>query len=210
VSNSLRLELCVSQYFYYTGSRAGHLRFTYPATSSPYVLIQATRPSVIGSADASNLTYPLGQISVDPTSREITGYNPERQDYIIGPNTEAAKGFKGYFCARFSHPFVEWGIAQNGTERAGEMSGEGAVLSAYAKFEQAVGEVEVRVGVSFISVDQARRNLENEIPDGASLEETARKTRADWSEKLDRIKIEGATEQNKTVFYTAIYHTLQV
>ncbi|EIN04267.1 hypothetical protein PUNSTDRAFT_76494 [Punctularia strigosozonata HHB-11173 SS5] len=190
-------------------SRVGHLKFTFDSTSPPYILIEATRASIIGSADPSNVTYPLGEVSIDPSSREITGYNPERQDFIIGPNTETAKGFKGYFCARFSEPFSAWGITQNGTAREGATRDEGALLSAYAAFQDGTATVDVRVGVSFISVEQARRNLDNEISDETALEETARKTKDQWAEKLDRIKIEGGTQENKTVFYTAVYHSLQ-
>jgi putative alpha-1,2-mannosidase len=70
--------------------------------------------------------------------------------------------------------------------------------------------VNVRVGVSFISVDQARKNLDAEVPDGTTLEETAQKTRTEWAEKLDRVQISGATTEEKQIFYTAFFHTLQV
>lgn len=68
----------------------------------------------------------------------------------------------------------------------------------------------VRVGVSFISVDQARRNLDREVADGVGLEETARGTRAAWAEKLDRVQVQGADEADREVFYTAFFHSLQV
>ena len=84
------------------------------------------------------------------------------------------------------------------------------MLSAYATFKPTLTQVNVRVAVSFISIDQARQNLEKEIPDGQSLEETARNTRSAWAEKLDRIKLVGATKEQKEVFYTGFFHTLQV
>lgn len=122
-----------------------------------------------------------------------------------------AAGFKGYFCARFDKPFKSWGTANNGTLHDGETSGNGAMLSGYVTFDMQAGEtVNVRVGVSFISVEQARSNLENEIPDGVSLEETAKKTRVEWAEKLDRIAVEGASEEQLQTFYTGFFHTLQV
>ena len=70
--------------------------------------------------------------------------------------------------------------------------------------------VEVRVGVSFVSVEQARRNLEREMPDGTTLEQTARTTRAAWAEKLDRVRVWGASREQLVTFYTALFHTLQV
>jgi hypothetical protein len=85
------------------------------------------------------------------------------------------------------------------------------VLSAYVRFASTPElTVNVRVGVSYISVEQARRNLDLEIPDGTSLEETASKTRGLWAEKLNRIQIQGASDDDLQVFYTAFFHTLQV
>ena len=195
---------------YCLASRVGHLRFTFSGTSTPYILVEATRASVIGSSNPHNFTYPQGAVVIDPESKEICGRNPERQDFIIGPVSTPAKHWSGYFCARFDQPFASWGIAQNGGLSEGGTNGSGTMLSGYARFGPDVRQVDVRVGVSFISIEQARGNLEIEIPDGQSLEETAKTTRSAWAEKLDRIKIDGATKDQKEVFYTAFFHTLQV
>ncbi|KAK7026547.1 glycosyl hydrolase family 92-domain-containing protein [Favolaschia claudopus] len=146
-----------------------------------------------------------------PARREITGSNSERQDWIITPTSIAqnARNFKGYFCARFDAPFAKFGVIQNGSEIPGTQTRTGSLLSAYARFPAGTRKVNVRVGVSFISVDQARKNLDAEIANGVALEQTARRTRAAWAEKLDRIQLEGASEADKEVFYTAFFHTLQ-
>ncbi|EJD03735.1 glycoside hydrolase family 92 protein [Fomitiporia mediterranea MF3/22] len=188
-------------------SRVGHLRFTFPAQSDPYILIEATRASVLGSSDPNNVTFPQGAITIDPATREISGRNPERQDFLIGPSP--APSFAGYFVARFDAPFTSWGIAKNGSVSANETDGDGAMLSGYVRFSNGSSAVNVRMGVSFISVDQARRNLENEIPDGRAFEETAYETRKAWKDKLDLIQVEGATKENLTTFYTAFFHSLQ-
>ncbi|KAL4075454.1 glycoside hydrolase family 92 protein [Scleroderma citrinum] len=190
-------------------SRVGHLRFTFFGTSVPYVLVEATRASVIRYSDPNNFTYPQGAVAIDPESKEICGRNPERQDFIIGPVSTPAKHWSGYFCARFDQPFASWGVAQNGSLSEGSTNGSGAMLSGYARFGPDIRQVDVRVGVSFISIEQARRNLDIEIPDGQCLEETSKATRTAWAEKLDRIKIEGATKDQKDVFYTGFFHTLQ-
>ena len=196
----------------FIGSRVGHLRLTFEGSSRPYVLIEASRASVQGSADLTNLTFPYGSVQISSNAREVTGYNMERQDRIIGPNP--ATRFAGYFCARFDQDILEWGTASNGDGRIypGRDKKNGEQVSAYVLFAEDVKTVNARVGVSFISVDQARQNLENEIPDGVTLEDTARRTRLQWAEKLDRVKIEGAgvTEDDKKVFYTGIFHSLQV
>jgi len=190
-------------------SRVGHLRFTFEGTqTTPYVFLEATRASVVGSSDPSNVTHPSGTVAVDPAAREISGSNPERQDGIIGPNR--AERFSGYFVARFDAPFVAFGTAQNAAVREGETAREGVVLGAYAAFPKDRRTVDVRIGVSFISVEQARRNLDKEIPDGTTLEQTARKTRAAWAEKLDRVQVRGGTQERLGTFYTALFHTLQV
>ena len=78
------------------------------------------------------------------------------------------------------------------------------------RFAGTTTEIRVRLRASFISVEQACKNVDNEIPDETTLEQTAEKTRAEWAEKLDRIEVEGATEEQNVIFYTAVFHTLQV
>ena len=195
-----------------TASRVGHSRFTFNSSLDPYVLLEPTRASVMGSADPSKVTFPLGSIHIDSTAREVSGHNPERQDFIIGPNK--APKFAGYFVARFDQPFVSVGVARNTTLSArdgeGQTDGEGALLSGYVRFPNGTTQVIVRVGVSFISVDQARANIDNEIPDGQALGQTAYNTRKAWKDKLELIEIERATKENLTTFYTTLFHTIQV
>ncbi|KAJ8516414.1 hypothetical protein ONZ45_g6297 [Pleurotus djamor] len=190
-------------------SRVGHLRFSFQDTETPYILLEASRASVMGSADTSNVTFPLGSISIDPESREICGSNAERQDFIIDPVSTPASGFRGYFCARFDVPFQSFGVIKDNVTHPGISSAESTLLSGYAVFAPSTTVINVRVGVSFISTDQARKNLDTEIPDGTTLESTAQKTRAAWAEKMNRIKIAGATDDEKMIFYTGFYHTLQ-
>jgi putative alpha-1,2-mannosidase len=69
-----------------------------------------------------------------------------------------AKAFKGYFVARFSEAFSgEIGVSSHGRLEPGITTGSGEVLSGYVTFASDVKVVDVRVGVSFISIDQARR-----------------------------------------------------
>ncbi|KZS94221.1 glycoside hydrolase family 92 protein [Sistotremastrum niveocremeum HHB9708] len=191
-------------------SRVGHLRFTFDAKDSsliPYVVVQATRAFRLGSSNPENTTSPIGTITINPASREIAGRNPERQDFIIGPSP--AHSFAGYFVARFDTPFESFGTATNATLHEGESARNDTILSGYVRFPVGTTVVNVRIGVSYISVEQARRNLDNEIPDGRSLESTAEQTRTAWAEKLDRIQLEGATDFDKRIFYTGFFHTLQ-
>ena len=166
--------------------RCSMLRFTFPATGTGRVLIEASRPGIPGMA------------SVDPERREITGYNPHRMDAHLGPL--ALPNFKGYFVIQFQQ-------APAAMKTYG-MDGPKAETSrgAYAEFEPGQ-TIQLRVGTSFISVEQARENLRREIP-GWDFEAVQRELRAQWNAKLSRLQISGATGADKTLLYTALYHAL--
>src|SRR6202012_1526156 len=87
-------------------------------------------------------------------------------------------------------------------------SAAGGATGAYAKFRTTEGEViEARVGTSFISVEQARENLRREIPNW-NFEQVRHALRAAWNKKLDQVDIDGATEDQRRIFYTALYHAM--
>ena len=73
-----------------------------------------------------------------------------------------------------------------------------------ARFGRDVKTIKARYGISYISVEQAKKNLENEITD-FDLERVAQNARQAWNSVLGRIKVEGGTENDKTTFYTALY-----
>ena len=77
----------------------------------------------------------------------------------------------------------------------------------YFSFDCREGEqIEVRMGVSFVSTANARENLDAE-QQGLDFADIRRKARGTWEETLGRITVEGGTEAQKRVFYTALYHT---
>lgn len=89
----------------------------------------------------------------------------------------------------------------------GATTGEGAWLGAWVDLPaDAPRTVEVRVGISRISVEQARRNLEAEVGQ-RSFEEVAEAADAAWNTLLNRVAVEGS-DDDKTRFYTALYHAL--
>ncbi|WP_297930826.1 GH92 family glycosyl hydrolase [uncultured Alistipes sp.] len=67
--------------------------------------------------------------------------------------------------------------------------------------------VEVRMGVSFVSTENARANLDAEQR-GRSFDALRDEARATWNADLGRIRVEGGTDAQRTVFYTALYHAL--
>ena len=77
----------------------------------------------------------------------------------------------------------------------------------YFSYDCREGEqIEVRMGVSFVSMANARENLDAE-QQGLDFADIRRKARGTWEETLGRITVEGGTEAQKRVFYTALYHT---
>ncbi|KAF9447322.1 glycoside hydrolase family 92 protein [Macrolepiota fuliginosa MF-IS2] len=209
-------------------SRVGHLRFRFnldKSIDSPYIYLDVARPSIT-SSNPVNKTQPTGFVTISPEQNEICGFSSERQDDIITPTSsrKTADTFHGFFCARFSTKFAWHGVIKEGEVLRGVNHAEGGPLGAYAFFPPSgtkLALVSVRVGTSFISIDQARQNIDLEIPDVnpeisdanglmvGTLEHTAAHTRREWVEKLNRIQIGGATDAEKEIFYTAVARTLQ-
>lgn len=77
----------------------------------------------------------------------------------------------------------------------------------YMSYDCVEGEqVEVQVGVSFVSIANARENL-NAEQKGFEFEKVVKEGHDEWARTLDRVTVEGGTEDQRRVFYTALYHT---
>ena len=77
----------------------------------------------------------------------------------------------------------------------------------YMTYDLAKGEqVEVQVGVSFVSIEGARANL-NAEQQGFNFDKTVADTRAEWANTLNRISVEGGTDDQRRILYTALYHS---
>ena len=66
----------------------------------------------------------------------------------------------------------------------------------------------MRVGISFVDSDGARRNLDAEAPDSASFDAMRADTYAAWNTELNRLRVDGGTLADRRTFYTALYHAL--
>lgn len=81
-------------------------------------------------------------------------------------------------------------------------------IGAFLSFESHTEEViEVQVGISFVSIENARLNLNTEQP-SFDFEKVHQQAKDAWNDKLGKIEVKGGTEDQKTVFYTGLYHTL--
>ncbi len=123
---------------------------------------------------------------------------------------------KIYFVAEFSKPFYYYGTFDS--EYASPESG-GAVF-AYKNGERgkSVGafityntsekeQVLVKVAISYTGIEGARKNMEEELPHW-DFEEVKNSARDVWKQELSRFEIEGATDEQKEMFYTAVYRSL--
>lgn len=173
---------------------AGYLRFTYPKSAKANVLIEITRPGIVG------------YVKLDPTRHEIMGYNPDRMDANLGPMK--LPNFKGYFVVRFKQPFLSHNVYSGTFSRPGQNELTDANVGAFVSFDtHQDNQVDVQVGTSFISIDQARANLDAEMTnwnfDG--LRDALKST---WNQKLGIATIEGATDDQRHIFYSGLYHAL--
>lgn len=185
-------------------SHVGHLRLDFNQCN----VSKKLEPWVHFEVSRRNWT---GDVHIDTARREVYGYNTERQDYLLGPFH--APSFKGYFVSRFSEPFAGFGVT-NGPHITNQSERHGNYTGAFVKFHPDVTRVEVRTGVSYVSVEQARRNLDIETPDQATFEDTVQNTKQAWLEKLGRVTIDGinktdADHDPRTVWYTGLFHALQ-
>ena len=90
-------------------------------------------------------------------------------------------------------------------DRTRDMAGN--EIGYYMTYDCEEGEqIEIQMGVSFVSIANARQNLEAEQPT-ADFEQVRRDARQEWARTLDRITVEGGTEAQRRTFYTALYHT---
>ncbi|QNK03667.1 glycoside hydrolase family 92 protein [Dyella telluris] len=172
----------------------GYLRFWFPKAGQAGVLIEATRPGI------------HGYVEVDQARHEVRGYNPDRQDAVLGPL--ALPNFRGYFVVRFRQPMNTAHVYMDGAAVDGRHDVEGSNVGAYVGFDSTAGEpIEAQVGTSFISVAQAEANLDAELPDWGF--EARRQTLKDtWNAKLGLVDMDGADTDQRQIFYTALYHAL--
>ena len=103
---------------------------------------------------------------------------------------------------------VEQGMLDDGKFLIGKLSGEGSNTCAALRFPNGTEKVKIRYGISFISVEQARRNMQREIPD-YDLEHLKELARSEWNSALGSIAVEGGSISDKQVLYTSLYRTFE-
>ncbi len=146
-------------------------------------------------------TFPAGQparVILEPSQGE-SGVEINAARSTITGFTRANSGgvppnFACHYAAVFSRPFV------SASALPGER--EGAV----AEFGDGGGQVEMTIGTSFLSAEQALRNLEREVG-GRDFDAVRAEGEAVWNAALGRVAIAGGTEAQRRTFYSGLYRT---
>ena len=115
-----------------------------------------------------------------------------------------------YFAAQFSEPFQTVEFVQDKKIVSAETKQVGTDLQAILTFADKDGEpIIAKVGLSLVSVDNARKNLAEEVKD-FNFDAVCAAARNDWEQALSSITVEGGGTDDLKNFYTAIYHAMVV
>ena len=185
--NKVTVELAATE-------RAGILKFTFPKSDSANVMIDLAHV-LQWKIIWSHLRIENGQL--------VTGMH-----MVHG----WAKERSVYFAARYSKPFSEYGIVNNGkpvlynTSRfTSKYESAGTDIQFYARYNtDGQQTIMVKVGISAVSTANALENLDTEIP-GWDFDKVVATTKEKWNKELNKITIEGNKEEKET-FYTSLYH----
>ena len=186
----IKVELTVSE-------RAGYHKYTFPKSEASHILIDMNHG--IGDKCTS------AQIKII-NNTEIEGHR--RSDGFVDNQNV-------YFFAKFSKPFKASGTWDKKDIKPNSKEGSGTQIGAWVDYVTSENEtVEVKVGISYTSIAQARLNLEKEIL-LRNFDQVKESAKAKWNKALSRIEIEmdktsdvKSVNQKMETFYTALYHSL--
>lgn len=141
----------------------------------------------------------LSATEVAGSSSLTRGWNKQPNSYIV------------YFYAKTDAAAASRGRWRDERLRAGSreaIGGAGSKAGAWLRFEAHAGRpITMKIGISFVSVEQARRSVEEEIP-GFDLTATEAAALRAWNRALQTVEIEGATAKQALLFYTALHHAM--
>lgn len=186
-------------------------RFTFPKSDSASIVIDASQSVPKDIIEGYNGTTILeNSIQIDRQKRTIRG-----MIYTKGGWNSFAP-YKIYFTAAFNTVATEAGVWKDSTLYADkdvavrDIKDEKADqrIGAYCKFKTSEGQqVIMKVAISFTSFENAEKFLQTEIH-GWDFEMVKADGRNTWEKQLEKIKIEASSEEQKKLFYTALYHTM--
>ena len=168
-------------------SRAAIFRFTFPESEHSYVVVDA---------------YDRGSyVKVLPQQCRIEGYTTRNSGGV-------PDGFRNYFVVEFDKPFTYTAVSKDGQLDQQNLQAECGHAGGIIGFATRRGEqVNARVASSFISIEQAQRNLQE--LSGQSLDQVASAARTEWNTVLSRIDVQDLSDPNRLrTFYSCLYRSL--
>lgn len=185
--NGIKADLAVSR-------RSGMGRFTFPVNGQRNLIFKAG-----ASANSGN-----HKRATDTSSVEIQGNNAITVTIHSGGFCESDTNYILYFAVKFAKPFSTFGTG-NGAPIAGERSASGHNAIAYVSFHKEDDPVVMKVGISFVSIENAEANLAKEIP-GWNFDQVHAAAKQEWTQTLGRVATKDGTPDQRTIFYTGLYH----
>lgn len=170
---------------------SGIAEFTYPSgTDAHTLLIDLSRKATY--VDGAKITVQGNKIMGYMSSGNFCGTdNRYRVYFVLETNkTPASIG-----------TFDEMHVT------AGSTSGSGPRTGTYISFAPGTTTVYLKAGISYVSVANARMNLDREIP-GWDFEKVRQNARASWNAVLSHARVSGGSDAQRAVFYTALYHAM--
>lgn len=202
---------------------SGMLRFTFPADKQSRIQIDLARR--VGGTSTWQEVKVLDK-------HTIAGKMICTPDGGGWGNGEGKANYTVYFYAQFSKPLKNYGVwsadipddqprkRENIESDAyqqliadakiipGVKEFKGKHLGFYSEFEtQKDEQILLKAGISFTSLEGAEKNLKAEIQDW-DFSQVYDNSRILWDKALDKISVEGKNEEQKTIFYTSLYHTM--
>jgi predicted alpha-1,2-mannosidase len=166
------------------------LRF-YARNDDPTVLVDAARSlSWFGNDGGVHIV----------SNRELEGWS-QTGGFCVQKNRQ-----KVFFVARFDRDASAVGTWQDDAP-SDARDAQGNVGAWFRFAAGGGGTVELIVGVSFVSIDGARANLEAELA-GHRFDDLRIAAQNAWEDQLGRIRVVGGSDEQRTIFYTALYHAL--
>jgi len=174
--------------------RTGFARFTFPHGVPGTILFGASRAHEGTLISSAGLTLGPGNV--------VTGQRTSA--LFCGTPT----GFVLHIAARFDRPFADFGAYDVDGPVAGGTQSSGNGNGLYFDFDtQSNAAVQMKIGLSYVSDDDALLNLDTESP-GWDFDAVHQAAIATWNSALGHVAIEGGADDDRRAFYTALYHVL--
>jgi len=185
--------------------RSAIYRFHYPKGAPANLLFDVSHCLISGAKQGEDQLFTASDVKIlSPTeiagSSSVTrGWNKQPTSYTV------------YFYARLSAPAASWSTWLNDKLTPGSKSAQaesGSNSGAWLTFAVTGNHpVLMKIGISFVSIAQARQNLAAEIP-GFDFDAVHAAALAQWDKALRTVELKGETSEQAQIFYTALYHTM--